>query len=328
MVAKIIKQKKLIISVLVTGVFLYLLYYFIDFKTFIDLICTVNIRFILVSVLVTATSYIVRAYRFEMILLKKNLFTFFSISSIHFFLNKILPARSGEISMPILFHKYLNVSYKKGTSALVLFRFLDLLSVLLLLAISLVFIKVEKLNQLLLISIALAIIVLQVLLWMKFNWFIGLLEKVINMIKLKKIEKYKDNLQVYFKELIQYRESKTGDFFIKIMLITILNWFLIYLTFYFIVLSFHLQYSIVQVIFATSLANFSMLIPISAIGGFGTFEAGWSVGFVLLGMPLETAISIGLFTNIFGLIVSGAFASFGYVFLMKPLQSKNSSRVN
>jgi len=219
--------------------------------------------------------------------------------------------------MPILFNKYLDVSYKKGTSALVLFRFLDLLSVLLLLAISLVFIKIEKLNQLLLITIVLAIIVLQVLLWMNFKWFIGLLEKVINMIKLKKIEKHKDNLQVYFKELILYRESKTGDFFIKIMLVSILNWFLIYLTFYFIVLSFHLQFSIVQVIFATSLANFSMLIPISAIGGFGTFETGWSVGFVLLGMPLETAISIGLFTNIFVLIISGIFASFGYVFLMR-----------
>ena len=63
-----------------------------------------------------------------------------------------------------------------------------------------------------------------------------------------------------------------------------------------------------------------MLIPISAIGGFGTFEAGWSIGFVLLGMPLDTAVSIGLFTNIFGLIVSGAFASFGYFYLMNPLQ--------
>jgi len=59
-----------------------------------------------------------------------------------------------------------------------------------------------------------------------------------------------------------------------------------------------------------------MLLPVSAIGGFGTFEAGWSFGFVLLGMTLDSALPIGFFTNIFGLIVSAALATFGYFFLM------------
>ncbi len=57
-------------------------------------------------------------------------------------------------------------------------------------------------------------------------------------------------------------------------------------------------------------------IPVSVFGGFGTFEAGWSVGFVLLGIQLETAVSIGLFTNVFGLLISGAMATFGYFYLM------------
>lgn len=310
------KSRKLIISILLSGLFLFLIFYFIDFDTFFISLKQVNISYLYLVVFMQVLIYLVRAARFEMILQQKGLLIYSSISSIHFLLNKVLPARAGELSMPILFNRYLNISYKKGIGALLIFRFFDLISVVFLLAMSLFFVRIEELNHYLLILFAAIIITLQVFFWVYLKLFIKLLEIILKRIKTKKIEKHKEKLFEYFQQIIIYKESRTSGFLIKLTIISILTWFLTYLIFFFIISSFNLDYSIMQVIFATSLANFSMLIPISAVGGFGTFEAGWAVGFVLLGMPLDMALPIGLFTNIFGLIMTAIIASFGYIYLL------------
>jgi uncharacterized protein (TIRG00374 family) len=317
-----VKSRKLIISIVLTGLILFFIFYFIDFDTFVASLKKVRISYLFLVFLVQLLIYLARAARFEIILQRKGLLIYFSISSVHFFLNKVLPARTGELSMPILFNRYLNISYKKGIGALFIFRFLDLISVVFLLAISLFFVRIEELNHYLLIMFAAIIITLQILFWIKLKLFINLLERILKRIKIKKIEKHKEKLFEYFQQIITYKESRTSGFLLKLILISLFTWLLTYLGYFLIISSFNLDYSIMQVIFATSLANFTFLIPISAIGGFGTFEAGWAVGFVLLGMPMEMAVPVGLFTNVFGLIMTGIIASIGYIYLLFYLKKR------
>ncbi len=323
------KPLKLILSIVVTGILLFLIFHFIDVDSFVTSIKNINIKYLSISVLLMIATYFVRAKRFHLMLHTKGLLIYFSISSVHFFLNKILPAKTGELSLPILFHKYLNVSYKKGTSALLLFRFLDLFSVVLLLSISLLFVHIDKINQNVLFVIALSVILLQVLFWFRLSLILSFFENMLSKIRIKKIERFKEKLFIYFQQVKDFKVNSSSGFLIKLAFISVVNWFLTYLTFYFIMRSFGVDFSILQIIFATSLANFSMLLPVSAIGGFGTFEAGWSFGFVLLGMTLDSALPIGFFTNIFGVIVSAALATFGYFFLMFSARKKreNSSDI-
>jgi uncharacterized membrane protein YbhN (UPF0104 family) len=142
-----------------------------------------------------------------------------------------------------------------------------------------------------------------------------IIEKIIRKLNFKSVDKIVIKIVVYINQVKNYKKLKTNFFALNLFLMSLINWLLIYLTFFLIIRSFSLNYSFVQVIFATSLANFTMLIPLSLIGGIGTFEAGWTAGFMMLGMQLETAVAIGLFTNIFGLIISGFMAAFGYLYL-------------
>ncbi|MCK4695893.1 MAG: flippase-like domain-containing protein, partial [Candidatus Cloacimonetes bacterium] len=248
------KSRKLIISIVLTGLILFFIFYFIDFDTFVASLKKVRISYLFLVFIVQLLVYLARAARFEMILQRKGLLIYFSISSVHFFLNKVLPARTGELSMPILFNRFLNISYKKGIGALFLFRFLDLISAVFLLAISLFFVRIEELNHYLLIVFAAIIIILQILFWIKLKLFINLLERILKRIKIKKIEKHKEKLFEYFQQIITYKELRTSGFLVKLILISLFTWLLTYLGFFLIISSFDLDYSIMQVIFATSLA--------------------------------------------------------------------------
>lgn len=66
-------------------------------------------------------------------------------------------------------------------------------------------------------------------------------------------------------------------------------------------------------------ATFSMLakaVPFITVGGFGAHEAGWTLGFSLVGMPVDLAIASGFAVNILTLLASTIFGG-GAVLLMQ-----------
>jgi len=71
-------------------------------------------------------------------------------------------------------------------------------------------------------------------------------------------------------------------------------------------LGFHLPFS--KVVIGSVFANFSNLLPVSGVGGFGTMEAGWAVGFTLLGINRNDAIATGIVVNLFIFLCTVGFA--------------------
>ena len=61
------------------------------------------------------------------------------------------------------------------------------------------------------------------------------------------------------------------------------------------------------VIFCSTLASLGQLLPLYSFGGFGTLEAGWTVGCVMAGFSKEMGMASGLSFHIIVL---------GYVLLM------------
>ena len=70
-----------------------------------------------------------------------------------------------------------------------------------------------------------------------------------------------------------------------------------------------------RMIVGASFAVVSKSLPIGAIGGFGAHEAGWTLGFTLIGQEIGTAIVSGLVVNMLTLFSSALFglASLGWM---------------
>jgi hypothetical protein len=66
--------------------------------------------------------------------------------------------------------------------------------------------------------------------------------------------------------------------------------------------------SLVRTAFGAGLATVANLLPINGFAGFGTQEAGWSIGFRLLGVPRELALSTGIgvhLVQLFNVVLMG-----------------------
>jgi hypothetical protein len=56
--------------------------------------------------------------------------------------------------------------------------------------------------------------------------------------------------------------------------------------------------SLPAVIWASSAAVVTYVLPVSGIGGFGSHEAGWTAGFRMVGVSTATALATGFAVNV------------------------------
>ena len=143
-----------------------------------------------------------------------------------------------------------------------------------------------------------------------------MMEKLVDKIQFRVFSRFKSKILETFDQIKQYKNNKPYRFWGKILLLSLFNWLLTYCFFYSITIAFNLEYSFIEVVFAATLSNFTLILPLSTFGGIGTFEIGWAAGFMILGMSKEIAIPIGLFTNLFATILTGIMAFLGYLYLI------------
>lgn len=310
------KTVQISLSVIILTTVIFLLTEYIDFQFFVEKIHKIDYRFLLLSVFSLLFSYYFRVLRFKLILNEKNGMILFSISGIHYFMNKILPARTGEISLPLLLKKNLNINYSKGINALLFFRILDLFVMLILFLCSMFFIDlISNLNILIIVS-AIVITIVPAF-WIFFepisNLLIHLLKKISSKIRTNKLQ----NIENYIIGIKNYRNKKSNLFFALISFISLLSWVLIYLYYFFIIKSFELDYSLYETIFAGSISNFTFILPVNSAGNIGPFEAAWGYGFYLLNVSKDISVPVGLFANIFATLTTSFIALFGFIYLKK-----------
>ena len=315
---KLLKSKilRIIFSVLLLLLIIIVMIKFIDFQFFFKKIKSVNIFFLFLSFLSLSISYYFRVLRFKLILNEKKGVVLFSISGIHYFLNKILPARTGEITLPLLFKKHLDIEYSKGISALLLFRILDVFAMLILFLFSLFFIDIIK-NINLLIVISVFLILLIMFLWGFLNFFSNLLIKITGKISIRSIKDRKEKIENFLYKIKDYKKAKNNMFYLKTGIVSLLSWILVYFYYYFVIMSFELDHSFSETVFASSISNFTFILPINSAGNIGPFEAAWTYGFYLLGEIKDVSLPIGLFANIFATFITSFFALFGYIYLKR-----------
>lgn len=71
------------------------------------------------------------------------------------------------------------------------------------------------------------------------------------------------------------------------------------------------------VVLGTASATVATLLPINIVGTFGTMEAGWTAAFTALGVPVEIAAASGLAVHILSLLVTVAYGALAFVLMAR-----------
>ena len=303
----------------------------INIDDVIKIITNIKPIYLLAGFLLYACSYFFRALRFWILLKGEvNLFDLLKIVCVHNMMNNLLPARTGELSYIYLLKKIHNRSIGEGIATLVVARVFDFL------LIAGIFLSASILLQFYILKNGIIYVIFAV---------ITLLICVSLLIFLIRADKKKvtclfdrilgdDNLDdrtLKSRIICKIKETVNSFVFIgdaglriyfKIFITTLGLWGSIYLFFFSLVLGMSLEIQLIPAVFASSFAVFTTILPIQGIGGFGTLEGGWAIGFILIGLPETVAVASGFGFHIIMLVYTIIFGICG-LFSLKTFSLRN-----
>jgi uncharacterized membrane protein YbhN (UPF0104 family) len=204
------------------------------------------------------------------------------------FFNHLLPMRSGEISFPLLMFRYFRVPATRSASALLWFRILDLHSIIILgfLAVW----KLENYNF---------IIPLALLIWTPIPWFIFLLRNLASRYFANRLE---TRLTKLFDKALSGLPNSSPTFW-RSWVWTLIIWLVKLSTFTWVFLQF-LDVPLIAVVLGVIAGDLSSILPIHAVAGAGTYEAGVASALLLFGISLEQSIPAAVNLHLFVLVCS------------------------
>lgn len=242
--------------------------------------------------------------RFFNLLLIVNTYTMF---------NYVLPAWTGEASLLYFLRKYENVSLDKGSAALVVGRIIDYL------AVAVIFIVGAwlSLRQLMdadallttsILEVALAMILVAVLILASMVWWgqrlLNLIEWLINRLGLSGSPAVEYVLKALGKVITAFAAIHSFRRYSLAFLWSLCLWLTIFTRFYVFLRGLNLETPLLSTIVGSTFAVMSKSVPFVTFGGIGTHEAGWTIGFMLVGFDKITAISSGFAVNLLTLLTT------------------------
>lgn len=135
-------MKKVITSLLISALFVYLAVRGVDFKGVVAGLASIHAGYILLSILLMCLMQLIRTWRWGLILLPlANLgkLDLFAVANVGFFAIAALPVRLGEFARPFLVSRYRTVKMSAALGTIFVERFLDGLAILSLAFLALLF---------------------------------------------------------------------------------------------------------------------------------------------------------------------------------------------
>lgn len=234
--------------------------------------------------------------------------------------NSLLPARTGELSYVYLLKKRHNKTAGAGAATLITARLFDMITILMLFFISTLFVstRFDTPAEVRWMIIALMFVVTLVLIITisQGHTFIMLLRKMATHLGMDKIR----TLNYVFRKMDEATESFSDMHrvtFVWSALVSIVLWLVLYSVNYTLIIAMGIDMTFWTVLFASTFAIITTILPVQGIGGFGTIEGGWAIGFIAAGMSKEFAISSGFSVHI---ILISYVIILGYICILKKRQ--------
>ena len=243
-------------------------------------------------------SYFFRALRFHILLNKKvGLRDLFNIVCVHNMVNNILPARTGELSYIYLLKKLHGRKTGEGIATLFVARVFDFISISFLFFISALMIRdlSDIVSKIIWAIVGLLLFVILLFLALVFydEVFIDIIRRFANRIGALRFSLVRYLLRKGDETVQSFKLMKSKKLFCYVFVTSIIIWCFQYSMLYILTNAMNINLSFFEVLFGSTFAIFTTVLPIQGIGGFGTIEGGWTVGFIAVGLTKEAAISSG-----------------------------------
>jgi glycosyltransferase 2 family protein len=307
-------------AILITIILFALLFTQISILDIISTFSSIHPLYLFVGFMLYSASYYFRTLRFHILLnYEVSIKDLFYIECIHNMMNNLLPARTGELSYIYFLKTEQNKTTGEGLATLVIARIFDFIIISIFFLLFFLFIKNLMTDFSILLEIGLLFLFFMVALLFGLlfygNAFLKIIKKWAHYGNCKKY-RIGDNIIKKSEETVEcFEKFKTGNIrmYTSVIIVSIGIWILSYSLFYLIAISMGIHLELVQILFASSFAVFSTMLPIQGIAGFGTMEAGWALGFIAIGIPSEVAINTGFGFHLIFLFFTIILGIFGYV---------------
>ncbi len=324
-------SKRLILSILITvGIIVFLLLQ-ISLRDLYSLLRSIDPLWAALGSIAYLLATLFRALRFKWLIYSKRvpLSDLFRITVFYHLSLMILPSKLGEFSFPYLLNKISGATMTEGLASLVLSRVYDFFIILMvLLAVSVGFQSLFKVNLLLIIFLITFLICLIVFCLFYMSPLLKYLSNVLGKISDRKESRNARFLPWVHEKMTEtaedFRAIKTRNTYFPVSVTSLASWAMIFWTFYAYMKSFGIEISLTKMLFGSTIGVIANALPVSGIGNWGTLEAGWAAGFLAVGLSKEKAIASGFGVHILIFIVCAMSGFFCWITFRKQ---KNPSPV-
>jgi hypothetical protein len=317
---RILNVKTLVLLILSVSL-VYFLLRKLDIAETVTLIKNADIALIIASCFTYFLSNYFKSLRIRVLLRDYRIpqFDLYTITSYHNFFNQILPARTGELTFVYYLKKISSVDVSKGLHILVVIRIFDFIVISAFFICSVILYFGTKTSPVLIVLgvlfFVISIITLFNLKWLVI-WSGRLFHLITGRMSLQQkplVAKITAKIDMVVEEFSSFR---AGPLIPMLAVTSILTWCALYLLFYLTIRSFGIDIGIIQSVVGSTGGVLTNILPINSFGSFGTLEAGWTGGFMLVGMSEHDAIFTGFGYHIISFFAS-AFIAFACLIVTK-----------
>lgn len=307
------KKIKIVLSIFITLFTIYFVAKYININDIYAIYNTISLSTILKAFIIYYFIYILRALRFRELLkhydvkIKDLIYT----SIVHGFYNRILPVRTGELSFVYLTKKRNNIDINMGVETIILARLYDLTSISILFLFSIIFSGYFYNYSKTLIIIVIVMLILSTIFCLYFKFFIKFIKYILKHLNI--FNKFSEGNRNKLNNRIDEGTTKYKSFII-LNIISIGQWILLYFVFYILLKDISSTFTYSKVMLGSVYSNITNTIPASGVGGFGTMEAGWVLGFSILGFDKTFAFKTGFLINVITFIIIVIFGIFAILY--------------
>jgi uncharacterized protein (TIRG00374 family) len=210
----------------------------------------------------------------------------FSMASVHTALLRVLPLRSGELSLGVMLKRTGQGGFGQGVATILVLRIVDFALIMIMAAASVgTYLKLSGKTQI-------AVIILLALLLIGFLFFLSTpIARSANRFITTRSEKSQTSLWVRSIKAVAAVLELSFQRRILLLLVTIALWFLIIVWFYLLVIGTGLSVSKPEGFSVGMLGILGSMLPLSLIGSFGPLEGGIALGLCAVGFAPEIAAS-------------------------------------
>lgn len=303
------KGSKILKMLVLTIISLFLVWFLLtritidDFK---DVMSKVQPIYLVLGFLIYFVSYIFRSIRFYFLLGKEvRLRDLFTIVCVHNMINKVLPARTGELSYIYLLKKY-KIPLEERIATLAAARMFDFITIASFFLISVFFLKnlpdiVTNLLWIIAISLIILIFIFGSLIY-KGESFKNALNRVASKLRVDRFKITSRILKITEDTILAFKTIKSRKIILKSVLFSILIWMSLFTFYYSLTKVFQIDLQFFEIIVIVSVIALLPILPIYAVGGFGTTEVTVTIFFVAFGVSEAVAIVASFSIHIIGLI--------------------------